>query len=80
MKKDTYILGVFGAIGILVIVMIILAGLIQFKIVGMEYYLVGVMIGGVCMGALFGIMCIKNDKIEGAICRAIYRICPLEDA
>ena len=53
MKKDTYILGVFGAIGILVIVMIILAGLIQFKIVGMEYCLVGVMIGGCVYGCTF---------------------------
>jgi hypothetical protein len=79
MKKDTFIMCAFGAIGILVMVVLILACLIQFEIVGMGYSLLGVKIASACIGAIFVLCALKIAKIEGAICRAIDRMCPLED-
>jgi len=65
MKKDTFIMGAFGAIGILVMVMLILACLIQFEIVGMGYSLLGVMIACACIGAICVSVILKMVKIEG---------------
>jgi hypothetical protein len=73
MKKDTFIMGTFGVIGVLVILMFILAFLIQVKIIGMGYSSLGVMIICACIGAICVSVILKMVKIEGDIC-------PLEDA
>ena len=65
MKKDTFIMGTFGVIGVLVIMMFILACLIQFEIVGMSYSLLGVTIASACIGAIFVLCALKIAKIEG---------------
>ena len=65
MKKDTFIMGTFGVIGVLVILMFILTCLIQFKIVGMGYSLLGIMIASACIGAICVSVILKMVKIEG---------------
>jgi len=65
MKKDTFIMGTFGAIGVLVILMFILACLIQVKIIGMGYSLLGIMITCACIGAICVSVILKMIKIEG---------------
>lgn len=65
MKKDTFIMGTFGVIGVLVILMFILACLIQVKIIGMGYASLGVMITCACIGAICVSVILKMVKIEG---------------
>jgi hypothetical protein len=65
MKKDTFIMCAFGAIGILVILMFIAACLIQVQIIGMGYSLVGIMITCACIGAICVSVILKMVKIEG---------------
>jgi len=65
MKKDTFIMGTFGVIGVLVILMFIIMCLIEFKIVGPGYSLFGIMIACACIGAIFVLCALKIAKIEG---------------